>query len=116
MKLKSGFTLLEVLIAMTILGISISILVAGFSEVSDSLVKGQDYTYLSTFATTKLTEVATGMELSYSGYLDYQEMTYQWYIDTHYKEDENIEQLELIIESRQGNQLYSLKRAVWVEQ
>ncbi|MBM7623785.1 prepilin-type N-terminal cleavage/methylation domain-containing protein [Sporohalobacter salinus] len=116
MRFEKGFTLLEVLIAMTILGISISILVSGFSEVSDSIIKGQEYTYLSTFANSKLREVAIGLELSYSGYVDYQGQSYRWYINTSYPEERNLEKLELIIQSPTGNQVYSVERLIWVKQ
>ncbi|MBM7557518.1 prepilin-type N-terminal cleavage/methylation domain-containing protein [Halanaerobacter jeridensis] len=113
MKLEKGFTLVEVLIAATIVGISISILVSGFTEVNDTLFKGAEYSYLSTFAATKLRAVINGIELSYSGYVDYQGRSYQWYIETEYLDSENLSRLKLTIQSPQKRNIYSIQRLVW---
>ena len=115
MKLEQGFTLLEVLIAVTIVGISISILVTGFSEVNDTLIKSQEYTYAASFAETKLREVINGLELSYSGYFNYQGAVYQWYIDTEYLTARNLERLKLTIQSPRKRKIYSIERVVWVD-
>lgn len=114
MRLEAGFTLLEVLIAVTIVGISISILVSGFTEVNDTLLKGQEYTYMASFAETKLKAVINGIELSYSGYFDYQGRTYQWYIETEYLDTKNLERLKLTIQSPQKRAIYSTKRLLWL--
>mgnify|MGYP006270900457 CR=1 FL=1 len=114
MRYEEGFTLLEVVIAMTIVGISISILVTGFSEVNDTLIKGQEYTYLAAFAETKLREVINGLELSYSGYFNYQGAVYQWYLETEYLTAKNLSRLKLTIQSPQQKDIYSIKRIVWI--
>ena len=116
MKQEQGFTLLEVVIALTIVGISIAILVTGFSEVNDTLIKGQEYTYLATVADTKLREVINGLELSYSGYFSYQGAVYQWYIETEYLRAKNLARLKLTVQSPQQRDIYTIKRIVWVKQ
>lgn len=112
---EEAFTLLEVLIAVTILGISISILVSGFNEVSDTLIHTGNYSYLASFAETKLREVINGVELSYSGYFAYQGQTYQWYIETEYLETRRLERLKLTIQSPQKRDIYSRERLLWRE-
>ncbi|TDX53278.1 type IV pilus modification PilV family protein [Orenia marismortui] len=75
---KEGFTLIEVLIAMVILGVGFSILIQGFMEVNDGLETNKNYTYVSSWAESKLKEIALGIDLNNHGTFQSQSLNYRW--------------------------------------
>lgn len=110
---EEGFTLLEVLIAMVIMGISFSILVHGFIQVNAGIESNQNYTYVSSWAVAKINELASGIELNNHGQFKYQEEIYDWSVEEYYLDD-NIKKMVLKIEWEENTRMkhYSLTRLV----
>jgi len=84
---EAGFTLMEVLVALVILGIGFSILIQGYSLIIDSLEKQRDYNYLVSWAEGKLIEVSNGLELTPRGYFTHNGKEFKWSIEHNVKGD-----------------------------
>ncbi len=79
-KNEAGFTLMEVLIALVILGVGFSILVQGYSLILTSLEKQRDYSYLTSWAEGKLIEAVNRVELAPRGYFVHKGKEFRWSI------------------------------------
>lgn len=64
---EGGFTLLETLIAMVILGVSITILVEAYLTVTNGIEYQRTYNFLTAWSGDKMTELVNGMELARHG-------------------------------------------------
>ncbi|PRX30487.1 prepilin-type N-terminal cleavage/methylation domain-containing protein [Orenia metallireducens] len=106
-----GFTLIEVLIAMLILGISLSILVQGFMGVNDGIERRRDYTYMASWSESKLNEIVSGVELATHGDFLYKGNLCSWSLEEDYI-DEGVRGLKLIVRwlGSKGEYSYSVSR------
>lgn len=96
LKSQQGFTLLETLIAMVILGISISILVEGFLIVTDTIEYQRNYNYLINWSESKINEIAGGRELARHGGFEYSERLFQWSVEESFQYSEGLTGLRKI--------------------
>jgi len=87
---QQGFTLLETLIAMVILGISISILVEGFLIVTDTIEYQRHYNYLINWSESKINEIASGSELARHGGFEYSGRLFQWSVEESFQYSEGL--------------------------
>jgi len=106
-----GFTLIEVLIAMVILGISLSIFVHGFMGVNDGIERRRDYTYIASWSESKLNEIVSGSELATHGDFLYKDNLCSWSLEENYI-DQGVRDLKLIVRwsGGQGEYSYSISR------
>ncbi|OCL27227.1 hypothetical protein U472_07085 [Orenia metallireducens] len=109
--MNRGFTLIEVLIAMVILGISLSILIHGFMSINDGIERRRDYTYIASWADGKFDEIVSGIELATHGDFLYKGNLCYWKLEEDYI-DEGIRGLKLIIrwKGSKGEYSYSVSR------
>lgn len=78
---KAGFTLIETLIALVILGVALAILVEGFLSITTTMDRQKDYNYLMARTEEKMIEVVNGIELATHGNFEYQGREYHWIIE-----------------------------------
>ncbi|OCL25997.1 hypothetical protein U472_08190 [Orenia metallireducens] len=113
---EDGFTLLEVIIAMAILGIGFAILTQGFTEVNDGIEGNSNYNYISIWAESKISELTTKIELNNHGVFFYQNNEYKWWtVEKHL--DKDLKELILYIGWQEDGieKNYSIKRILIVE-
>lgn len=110
---EEGFTLIEVIIAMVIMGIGFSIFIQGFMEINNGLENKLNYTYLSNWATIKLDELESQIELNGHGSFKYREQLYKWHIEEAYI-NPKLKKLKIVISWKASNRRkkYSLSRVV----
>lgn len=80
-KKEEGFTLLETLIAMVILGISISILVEAYLTVTNGIEYQKTYNYVLGWSGDKMTELVNDIELARHGNFKYADKYFQWHVE-----------------------------------
>ncbi len=112
-KQEEAFTLIEVIIAMVIMGIGFSIFVQGFIEVNDGLDNKLDYNYVSNWAQAKLNELEAGAELASHGSFKYRTKIYNWDTVISYINPQ-LKQVELVIswDGKNARKKYSLSRVL----
>lgn len=93
---EKGFTLIEVLIALVILGISFTILVDGYRTIMDSSKRNIDYQIAAKWSEDKLIKIVNGVELDRNGYFEENDKEYRWWVEENYLDD-NITKLDLVI-------------------
>ncbi|MFP4662096.1 MAG: type II secretion system protein [Halanaerobiales bacterium] len=76
-----GFTLLDTLIAMVILGISLSILVEGYLIVTDSIQNNRNHNYIITWSESKMSQIINGTELARHGSFEYMSQNFNWRVE-----------------------------------
>ncbi len=113
MKKEEGFTLLEVLIALVILGIGFAILTQGYITINDGMDRNQNYSFISSWAGSKLNEITAGIELNTHGSFTYRDIVYNWWTEENYL-DEGLKEIRLIVEEygRGDRGRYSLTRLI----
>lgn len=114
---QQGFTLLETLIAIVILGISISILVEGFITVTDTIEYQRYYNYLINWSDSKINEIATGHELARHGFFEYSGRMFYWNVKETLKYSDELaglREINLTIEWQGsiGKKTYSITRLI----
>lgn len=103
---EEGFTLLETLIAMVILGVSIAILVEAYLTVTNGIEYLRIYNYLVAWSGDKMTELINGMELARHGNFELNGREFKWYVEEKYNLSElagnetgnGLKKMELIVE------------------
>ncbi len=108
---EKGFTLLEVLIAVVITGISFTILAQGYSQVVNSIDRNRDYTYISSRAEDRLIKTVNDIEVNRSGSFSYAGKRYRWRTDEERITDV-LTKIIVNIEKEDGQTIYSLSRLV----
>lgn len=78
---EDGFTLLETLIALIILGISLSILVEGYIVVTDSIQNNRNHNYIITWSDSKMNQITSGTELARHGSFEYMNQNFNWRVE-----------------------------------
>ena len=81
---QSGFTLMEVLIAVIIMGISFTIIMDGMMGITDNLARVKSYNYINSWAKSKLNQFTTGKNLQPHGEFKYRNQYYQWHFKKSY--------------------------------
>lgn len=81
---KNGFTLIEVLVAMIILSISMSVIIEGFVTANEREETMDDISYVSTWAENKINEIDVGSEMSRNGSFEREGRVYYWNLGTKY--------------------------------
>lgn len=103
---EGGFTLLETLIAMVILGVSITILVEAYLTVTNGIEYQRTYNFLTAWSGDKMTELVNGMELARHGSFEHNGREFKWYVEERYDLSEftdndtgnGLKKMELIVE------------------
>lgn len=110
---ENGFTLLEVLIALIILGISFSVLIQGYTEVLGSKSFNQNYNYVLEWSVDKMIEFENKVKLSTHGQFKFKGKAFVWWIEERYYE-ENINRLTLNVswQGFNGKKNYSISRLI----
>jgi prepilin-type N-terminal cleavage/methylation domain-containing protein len=103
---ESGFTLMEVLIALVVLGIGFSILIEGFIGINNNLIQIKNYNYLINWSQTKLNQLVTETVIQQSGNFKYQNQQYQWWVEETYL-DQYLKKINLNIKWNKNNK-YSI--------
>ncbi len=113
MKGQLGFSLIEVLVALVILGVGVTILVAGFVQINDNYENINIKTYISNWSESKLNEIISGIDYNYHGNFEYRERRYRWWVEEDYL-DNDLLKLILKVEWEEGNKIrqYSIYRYV----
>ncbi|MFW5972250.1 MAG: type II secretion system protein [Bacillota bacterium] len=123
MNSEKGFTLIEVLVAVTIFGIGFAIFIEGFSIVTTTIERNRDTSYVMNWADDKIVEYINGDSHNPYGDFTYNNKYFDWNITTsRLPEDienplesrEDLRLLELRVEwpSNSGRRSYSIKRVV----
>lgn len=113
---QDGFTLIEVLIAVTILGIGFAVLINGFTGVLVSNERSSDYLYVVSWADKKLIKVTNDIELNRHGSFEYKNKRFDWWIEEGYLETD-LKKITLKVEWKLKNNTvtYSQERLVLVD-
>lgn len=114
---EEGFTLIETLIALVILGIGLSILVEGYLIVTDSIEYQRDYNYVLNWSETKMAEIVHKYELGRHGNFEYSGKVFQWNVEESYNADQSeigLKTINLIVKWRgsNGSKTYRTARTV----
>ena len=115
---EDGFTLLETLIALVILGISLSILVEAYLIVSDSMEYQQDYNYVLNWSENKITEIIHGVELARHGSFEYSGNLFEWSVEENHNIDQaentGLKETKLIVQwqGSNGRKTYSVSQTI----
>ncbi len=122
---EEGFTLLETLIALVILGISISILVEAYLIVTDSIEYQRNYNFVLNWSDGKMNELINGIELARHGSFEYLEKSFQWsveegFLDNNFKnieEKNGLKTIELTVKWQSANSVkdYRTTRVVLID-
>lgn len=75
---NSGFTLIEVLIAVTIVGIAFVVIVQGYISLTGLVRQIREYQLVNFFATNKLTQLVQKTDLKTNGIEDLEIMEVSW--------------------------------------
>ena len=114
---QKGFTLIEDLIALLILGIGASVLISGFVAVAEGNQKVNNKLFVSYWAESKLNEIIAEIDYNYHGTFQYENKVYQWWVKEQYLDD-NMMQLVLKVEwqGKSRTKKYSISRNVIKDQ
>ena len=110
---EAGFTLIEVIVAMVILGLGFSIFMQGFMEINTGLDDELDYTYVSSWSVSKLNELETKVELNNHGSFKYRNKIYKWHtVENHITP--KLKKIKLLVSwtAKNNKKQYSLSRVV----
>lgn len=115
MRRQDGFTLIEVLVAMVILGVGFSILIEGFISLNNGIKRNEDYTYIASWANSKMNKIAAGIELNRHGSFQYNGNYYNWWVEELYSEENLIKvKLNVEIDGIEEKNKYSITRLLVV--
>ncbi|BDU49782.1 type IV pilus modification PilV family protein [Haliovirga abyssi] len=110
-KKSKGFTLIEVLIAVIILGVAFPTLIEGLISIVNSFQKNREYTKFYIFEENKLNEFEAGIEISDHGEKVIDDIEYRWWILQEIKEN-NQKKIVINIQKQGDNKKYSLEREI----
>jgi len=92
---QRGFTLIEVMVAGTILAISLIVIINLFSKSLQSNVDIRNYTIGLILAQSKMAEIKSGLETELEGNFENGDVEYNWSINTKETQFEGIEEIYL---------------------
>lgn len=93
-KRQNGFTLLEVMVALTIFSLAIITILHLLSTNLNNILTNRNYTVALTLAQSKMAEVMAEVKLSErTGRFDMDQIQYQWIIETELSEIEGLERV-----------------------
>ena len=75
---NSGFTLIEILVALTIVGIASVIIVQGYISLTGLVRQIREYQLVNSFANNKLIQLVQRTDLSTTGVEDFENMEISW--------------------------------------
>ncbi|QTL97159.1 prepilin-type N-terminal cleavage/methylation domain-containing protein [Iocasia frigidifontis] len=93
---EKGFTLIEVLIAMVILGISFTILIEGYRTIMASAERNRDYLLAAKWSEDKLISIVNGDDSDRRGYFEENGKEYSWWVEEKCLDD-NLIRFDLIM-------------------
>jgi type II secretion system protein I len=110
MSKKQGFTLIEVMVAMTIIAVSLIVIINLFSKTLRASNQLRNYTIGLILAQSKMAQIKTHLETELEGIFQEDDVKYEWLVNTYKTEFEGIEKIQLIIlwEGRKGKKSIEL--------
>lgn len=90
-----GFTLIEVMVAITIFAISAIVIINLFSKSINSIADIRNYTIGLILAQSKMAEIQSGMETELEGIFEEGDVEYEWSVQTNETQFERIEEIQL---------------------
>jgi prepilin-type N-terminal cleavage/methylation domain-containing protein len=116
---EAGFTLLEVVIAVVIMGLAFGVLMRGFLGANQLLGSNESHTYVSNWAESKLAEITTGLTYVPQGEISHSNKDYDWSIEERQLDLEAIngglKKVIIQVEWKEGGRKksYSLSRLIY---
>ncbi|MEW6096914.1 MAG: prepilin-type N-terminal cleavage/methylation domain-containing protein [bacterium] len=92
-----GFTLIEVMVAITIFAVSVIVIINLFSKTIMASSDIRNYTIGLILAQSKMVQIKTGMETELEGIFEEGDVEYKWVVQTNKSEFEGIEEIQLQI-------------------
>jgi type II secretion system protein I len=110
MSKKQGFTLIEVMVAMTIFAVSLIVIINLFSKSLRASSQLHNYTIGLILAQSKMAQIKAYLETELEGTFREGDVKYEWLVNTYETEFEGIEKVQLIIlwEGREGKKSIEL--------
>ncbi|MEJ6951291.1 type II secretion system protein [Natronospora cellulosivora (SeqCode)] len=110
---EKGFTLIEVLIALVLLGISFTILVDGYRTIIDSSERNSNYHFAANWSEKKMMEIVNNLDYGYHGDFEENGIHYRWVIEEE-PLGNNLSKLNLIMnwQGFRGEMTYSSSRYI----
>ncbi|MEW6618814.1 MAG: prepilin-type N-terminal cleavage/methylation domain-containing protein [bacterium] len=94
-KRNNGFTLIEVIVAITIFAVSVLAILNLFSTILKSTTQIRHYTIGLILAQSKMAEIKSGLEIESAGIFKEDDIEYEWSVHTNPTEIKNIEEIRL---------------------
>ncbi|MEW6605898.1 MAG: prepilin-type N-terminal cleavage/methylation domain-containing protein [bacterium] len=94
-KRNNGFTLIEVIVAITIFAVSVLAILNLFSTTLKSNTQIRHYTIGLILAQSKMAEIKSGLEIESAGIFEEDDIEYEWSVHTNPTEIKNIEEIRL---------------------
>lgn len=113
LKQGSGFTLIEIMVAVTIVGISFVVIVEGYMAMSGLIQQMKEYQLVSSFASQRITQLIQKMDVGSSGTEELTNLEVTWN-SMEQSVGDGVKQLMILVEwqSRKGPKQYQLTTLV----